>query len=115
MEALRAILDYQYFNNTVRDYAYSLLTLVGFLLSLMIGKQVLVSRLGALAQKTKTDLDDLLVGLLARIGPPTLIVISLYAATFSLELDENVRKIVNYSVVIALTLRGVVLLQELAC
>ena len=115
MDSLEQFLSRQFFNNTIQDYAIATIILVGLVLLLAILKQVFLSRVGKLAEKTKTDFDDLVVNLLSKVGAPTFVVASIYVATLQLTLEENLRSIIRYVVVVVLTIRVVFLLQDLAC
>lgn len=114
MEPFQSLLAREFLNNTVRDYLIAVLVLIGLVVVSMVTKQIAVSRLGKLAQKSKSDFDQLLVGLIRHIGAPTFVVISLYVATRSLQLEETVRSVIYYVFVIMLTIRVVLLVQDLA-
>src|SRR3990167_5492508 len=113
MEAIQTFLSREFYNNAVQDYAIAVLILVGLSFVLMVVKQVALAVFKKLAHKTATDFDDILVKLLSKIGAPTFAVISLYLATYWLELEANVRALLNYALVTILTVRVVLLLQDL--
>jgi small-conductance mechanosensitive channel len=112
MEEFQSLLDRQFLNNSIQAYVVSVGILIGLSCILMLGKYLTIHRFQALAKKTANDFDDLIVDLLSRIGPPTVVVISLYFSTFPLELAANVRSLVNYVVVVILTIRAVLLAQD---
>ncbi|MBL8012556.1 MAG: mechanosensitive ion channel family protein [Candidatus Omnitrophica bacterium] len=60
-----------------------------------------------------TDFGNLIVSLLSKIGMPVFSVVSLYFAILPLNLSETLRVFVRYALVIVVTIRVVVLLQEI--
>ncbi len=84
-----------YLNNTLLDYAYAV---VGFVLSMVVLKvfqMVVLSRLKKLAEKTKTDLDDVFVGLVSSVKPPLYFFISVYIGYQFLDFDDRIDNIVG--------------------
>jgi small-conductance mechanosensitive channel len=75
---------------------------------------LLVSFLRKLAKRTTTDFDDFFADLIAQIGLPTFIAISIYFAALPLHLDANFRLGIRYLLIIALTIRSILLLQAIA-
>jgi small-conductance mechanosensitive channel len=60
------ILDQPFLGNTVRDWLSALALFAGILVGQLLLRYVLVKRIGALAKRTTTDIDDLVVDLLGR-------------------------------------------------
>lgn len=112
MEILKQWLNITVFHNTVKDYAGAALVLLGLVLALHLSKRIVVRRLEKFTARTEPDFDDFLVSLIARIGAPTFIAISLYAATRPLELNEALHIGIRYFLVIVLTVRAVILIQQ---
>ena len=106
-------LEITIFNNTVKDYALAVFNLVALVIVLMLSKRLLVGRLGKLAAKTANDFDDFMVSLLAQVGAPVFIVTSLYFVTLPLHLEDQVRTIIRYVLIIIVTVRAVLVLQEI--
>lgn len=101
------------FKNTVQDYAVALLTFLVLLVGLSLIKRVIVFQLGKLAAKTISDFDDFIVKILSKIGWPVFIVVSLYFAVSGLVLPETTRMLIRYAAVFAITIRSILLLQEI--
>lgn len=108
----QTMLETVVFQNTLREYLLSLVILMGLVVFLIFAKRVLVNRLGKIAAKTPNDFDDFLVGLLSQVGLPVFVVTSLYVATSVLVLPEATRSFIRYAVVIVITIRAILLLQE---
>lgn len=113
METLKSWLELMVFNNTVRDYALAAFNLVALVIVLVLSKRLLVRHLGRLAAKTANDFDDFLVSLLAQVGAPVFIVTSLFLVTLPLHLEDQVRAIIRYALVVIVTVRAVLILQEI--
>lgn len=113
MEIFNQWLDVKLFNNTVQDYAISTATLIGFIFVLFLTKRLVVSVIQKVARKTETDFDDFIAGLISQIGAPTFIVVALHFSTLSLALDEKLRNLIRYGLVIVITIRIILLLQEI--
>ena len=77
MEILKQWLNITVFHNTVRDYAGAALVLLGLVLTLHLLSRIVVRRLEKFTARTETDFDDFLVSLIARIGTPTFIAVSI--------------------------------------
>lgn len=113
IDHLNAVMGFTVFKNTVQDYAVALLTFLVLLVGLSFAKRVIVFHLGKLAAKTVSDFDDFIVMLLSRIGWPVFIVVSLYMAASGLVLPETARMLVRYAAVFVITIRSILLLQEI--
>lgn len=113
LEAIKKWLEISFFDNTVKDYAIAVVTLVLMVFALMFTKRIIVAHFGRLALKTANDFDDFLVGLVAQIGAPVFIVVSLYMVTLPLHLGEQVRGVIRFALVIIVTIRAVLVIQEI--
>jgi len=112
MEQIENILNVVVANNTIGAYLLSAFVFWGLVLLLKIVKKILVQRLSQLAAKTTNDFDDFIVGLIAQVGLPVFVVVSLYVATSSLVLSESLRSFIRYALVIVVTIRIMFILQE---
>jgi len=112
-ESLKPILETNYLNNSVQDYAWSVATLIGLLVIFVLIKALIVNHLKRLADKTRNKFDDTVVASLSRVKAPTFIVVSVYFATLGLELEPLVGKIVNYAFIIVVVARVVILIQDI--
>lgn len=94
-----------YFGNTVAQYLISVATLAGLFVVLVLIKKLVVSRLQAWAARTPIDFDDFVVSLLAQIGTPTYLAVSLYVATVPLALPAEVRSLLRHFLILVITIR----------
>lgn len=86
------ILQKEYFDNTVQDYMMALLIFVGAFIVVRIVHSVVLTRLKKWAEKTKTRLDDYLVGIIDKSVVPLLYFGVFYLALHSLELNAAISK-----------------------
>ncbi|HEC20996.1 MAG TPA: mechanosensitive ion channel family protein [Candidatus Peregrinibacteria bacterium] len=112
-------MDYQeifqivFWGNTVEQYLYALLL---FLLTFSVLKffaGFALSKLEIIAQKTKTDIDDMLVSAVMKIRWPLYFSLALYVSTNILALHGLVQKVVWYLLIILLTFEGIRFLQSI--
>jgi small-conductance mechanosensitive channel len=83
-------LAWSFLGNSLRAWLLALLTTIVILAALWLTKRLLISRLAALAGRTKTDLDDLLVSVLKRTNFYLLTLLALYAGSLILRLPQTV-------------------------
>lgn len=96
------ILDQVYFHNPVKHWLYAIGILIVSYLILKVLFKIIASRLKILSQKTKTDIDDLIVHLLEKVKFFFLFFISVYIASFFLSLSSEVSSILSKIVIIAI-------------
>ncbi len=97
-----------YYGNNLETWLFALLVLISALIALYTLKRIAVARLAVLAQKTKTNLDDLVVDLIKKIRPLFLFFISLYIASFLLNLPSTAMRVLHIAFVIALLIQSAV-------
>ena len=107
-----SILGQEYWGNTLGVYLEALAIVVGGMAVLWVFKTVVVNRIHKLAQRTPTDIDDFLIGLLIKIGPLVYFMIGLYLASQVLVLSPGISRILTIVFVIFLTVKAVQVLQE---
>jgi len=64
--------------NTGTDYLVAVLVFIGLIIVLKIFQAIILARLRALAKKTATDFDDVLIEIFTKIKPPFYFLVSLY-------------------------------------
>ena len=62
-------LDQTFYNNSVRQWGIALAVALASFLALLLLRRLLVGRLGAIAKRTTTELDDILVEMVGRTNP----------------------------------------------
>lgn len=92
--------------NEIRRWLIALAVTVGVLIVLRLVEQVLIVRIQRLAKKTQTMADDIVVGSLRKTKLLYLLIVSLFAGSFSLKLDPEVRSIVLQTAIIATLIQG---------
>jgi len=78
--AIQDFLEEQVAGNPVRSWLYALTAFTAVFVLLSIVKRIAVARLTKLAERTETDIDDLLVDLLKRTGTFFLLAIAIFFA-----------------------------------
>jgi small-conductance mechanosensitive channel len=80
------LMNRQFLENPVRDWIIALAVLAGSFLVLGLIKRLIIYRLGLLAAKTETDIDDLLIDIVRRTRRMFLFIVSLWIAAHFLRL-----------------------------
>ncbi len=110
---LDSFLSFTIFQNKVQDYIVSILIFLISIIGLSIVKRFVIQHLKVWAKKTVFDFDDLIVRLISQIGWPVFVVLSVYMASTSLILCESIRSFIKYAFVFVVTIRTILLLQEI--
>ncbi len=100
-----------YFGNTVGAYAIAGAIFVGFLVVLGVIRGFLFVKLSKLAQKTKTDIDDLFISILRSVRPPFFVILSLYLGFLFIEVPVLLDRVVMAVVLIWVTYQIIVAVQ----
>ncbi len=99
-------LDATYYGNTLRDWGIGALTAIVALLILRLIRVIVLSRLRSWAQKTETEWDDIITGMLSRTRPLFLLIVAIYAGSLVLSLSTGIHEIIATVVMIALLIQG---------
>lgn len=94
--------NYQLGNNTGFDYLQAGLAFGGLLLVLKLFQLLIISRLKKLAEKTKTDFDDVLIEILSRVKPPFYLLIALFLALQLINLTVWIDQVVKLFFLLAI-------------
>ncbi len=98
------ILVYNFMGNSGKDYLIAIAILLGSLGILKIFKHLIIARLKKLAKKTKNDVDDLIVGMMDKIGSwPLFFFVSLYLSLKYLAVPQWISTGVKYTLLIIVT------------
>lgn len=109
---LQDILAREYFGNSVQDYGVAVVVFILVWIGLWILKNVVIKRLTRWAEGTRTNIDNIITGVLRRVGPVVYLFLALWLATRGLNLDNSVRRILEIIFVIILTIKVVQLAQD---
>jgi len=94
-------LHQKFLENEILDWAIAILIAISVLVILKIVKSLIVNRLRALAIKTETDIDDLIVDLLGRTHFILFLLISVYFGSKTLSLPDSVDNLIRSLAIIA--------------
>lgn len=102
-------LNYQFWGNTVLRYLIVSGIFLATVFLLRVFKKVVIQKIKKLANRTRTDFDDLLIRVIDSVGWGFYVFLSLYIALQFLLLPQILEKIVSYFLLIAIiyyVLRG---------
>jgi len=91
METLKLI---QFGQNSAHEYLKALVVFIIILAVLKIIQVAIIARLKRMAEKTKTDIDDVVIEIFTKVKPPFYFFIALYIAVKTLTLPHIVNQIV---------------------
>jgi small-conductance mechanosensitive channel len=100
---MEEILTRTYFDNTVRDYLISAGIVLGGIIALRLFKRVFLKRMYAWAEKTETNLDDIITKVLERFGLPLLSYLVIYWGLNYLVLSARVQRVVEIATGVVIT------------
>lgn len=107
------VVELVYWGNTVRAYLSSLLILVLSLIVIQIAKYIFVKRLKKLSRKTKNNIDDFIIDTVDGIPAWVLFIIAFYIAAQKLVFPAIVHQILDYTLMIVLTIQAVLIVQRI--
>ncbi len=100
--------DQVFYNNTFKSWLTVIIIAILVLIGLRIIKSLLHRRILSLAKRTKTDIDDMIAGLIDKIKLWFLIYISVYTGSLYLSLPETSREIMIKLLIISLLFQGAI-------
>ena len=103
------IFDTVFLNNTVETWLYFLGILIVSFILLRYAIRILHRKLSKLSEKTKTDLDDLVAGLIGKVNTGLLLLISVYFGSIILELPVSIGTLLNKFVIVGLLAQAAML------
>jgi len=104
-ERATAVLDLVYFHNSLRAWLVALAVLVGVVGGLLLLRMLVVRRLAALAGRTATHADDVVVAVLRRTRYFFIVALGVAAASLSLERTDRVREYVGLATRLAVLMQ----------
>ena len=94
-------LDNAFWGNTVAEYLTALLVFLAALVVFKLFREVALTRLRQLAQRTPTDLDVTLVEIVRSLRPPFYVILSVYVAVLFITVPPIIFQVVVYALIIA--------------
>ena len=110
---MNSLLEAQFLGNTVLSYLYSALAFAAALAALYILRHVIFARLRAMAARTETDLDDLAMDLIEKIGPLEYNLLALYLALRTLNHSPAFGRAAGLVLLLVFTYRAITIIQHL--
>jgi small-conductance mechanosensitive channel len=110
---LQDIMAKEYFGNTVQDYGVAVVVFALVWIGLWVLKHVVIKRLARWAEGTRTNIDNIITGVLRRVGPVVYLFLALWLATRGLALDDGVGRPLEIVFVVILTVKVVQLAQDI--
>jgi len=102
------MLNHTFYGNTVGAWLLALLIVLGIMGIVRLLTGVILRRLSAYAKTTATDVDDFIADLIKRTKWLLLLLLSLYAATFIVELSPKTEAALSTIAVIALLIQAAI-------
>lgn len=112
IEKLKFFMEIAIFGNPIRDYLLSLIMFFGLMFGFSVAKRLIIFNLTQIAKKVKNDFINFITGLFAQIGKPVFFVVALYISSFSLTLNDRLRSFITYGLIIVITIRIILILQD---
>lgn len=106
------MLEATLWGNTGQDYLIAAAVLVVSYAALKWVQRVVLGRLREYAEKTETDIDDLIIGLFRHLKPPFYLTVSLYFALRTLALSAFLQGFINKLVIAVVILYATFLVAE---
>ena len=107
------ILNYHFWGNTLQQYLIALGVFAFSWIILKAFELVGIKKFKALARRTKTDFDDLIVRAFGSLSWPFYLFLSFYVASQFVKISQGGRRAVLYAVLIVLTFYAVKILQDI--
>lgn len=95
MDWMNYLSQFSLAGNSGLDYAMALAWFVGLLILLKLFLVIIVARLKKLAQKTKTDFDDVLIDIFVHLKPPFYLLVALFFSVKTLIMPDIVNKVID--------------------
>jgi len=108
-----SFLQFQFLGNSLGNYLIALVVFLGLLLVFKIVQVILFKYFHELAQKTKTEIDDVFLEILQKIKPPFYFFVALYFALKSIQINPWADKILSAILMAWITYQVIVSFQIL--
>lgn len=100
-----------YLGNTVGEYTVSIVAFFVFLIALKLVQKVITRGFRKMAERTKTDIDDMLVRVINSFHPPFYSFLAFYLALRFLSIDPTLSRVLDVVIVSWVAYQAVVALQ----
>lgn len=103
--------DEIFWGNTLQEYAIAAAIFIGAIIAFKGIQTILLNRLALLARRTKTDIDDTIIGIVQSIRPPFYAFLALWIALQFLKLNALARQGINAVLIVWVIAQVVVAAQ----
>ncbi|MFQ6137326.1 MAG: mechanosensitive ion channel family protein [Candidatus Hydrothermarchaeales archaeon] len=107
------ILNYTIGNNYVKDYLLALAVFLLAVIVLKIFKYVIINKLKKISAKTRTELDELLIKIIDKVGWPFYLLLSLYIALQFIQIPNFIETALYYVILVLVTYYVIIGIQDL--
>lgn len=112
--AITGFLTLEIAGNYIAQYMEVIIVFIISLIAIKIFKYIVTRKLKALAERTKNEIDDLLIEVVEHLGLPFYLVIAVYASSQFLNLPELWRIALHYLLIITVVFYSIGALQKIA-
>jgi small-conductance mechanosensitive channel len=102
------ILEQQYLGNSIEEWLIAAGVIIVTFVALKLTQRILVSRLGRLAERTKTDIDDAIVEVLGKTKFIFLAIVSVYASSYVVTLSPSATRLIHTILVFGFLTQGAI-------
>lgn len=102
------ILNSTFYNNSIQNWLVAIAIIIVSIIGLRIINRIIYGRIKKIAEKTTTDLDDLVAESFRKIKSFFLLAISIYLGSLALTLPQTLSDIISKLVIIALLVQGAI-------
>ena len=106
------LMDFELWGNSGQQYAIALAVFVGLMIVFKIFQVIVLHKLKTLTDKTETDVDDFVLGLIKHIKPPFYFMVAFYLGTQFLDLNDFLRRVVFGAFVIIVVIQIITVAQK---
>lgn len=100
---MKDLLQQEYYDNTAREYLFVLGIIIVSIVVLAVIKRVIIRRLGKMAAKTTSTIDDFVISGVDKFGLPILQVIAVFWSLSLLDLSDKIRDVIDVAFSVAIT------------
>jgi len=111
---MQEFLNYQIYGNSGGDYLMALAVFIGSLIILKIVQKIIIARLRKLSKMTKTEVDDVIVEILASIKPPFYLIVAIYLGVRMIELSQAAWNVLHLAFLSVIVYEGIQAGQKIA-
>lgn len=110
---MEQFLNFEFYNNTGQDYLIALGIFIVAFIVLNVLQKVLISHFRKLAKLTKTEIDDVIVDIIANLRPPFYVIIAVYIAMRAIILPNQIWQILHFIFLSVLVYEGIQAAQKI--